>query len=90
MSELRLEWDPQEKDTLRKVRIDMLSAPPMEVYEVFKTKNFRWRSIHAMRPKLKELDNELKNGTRKRATVRCETSFSLNSICFYNSSRSSH
>lgn len=69
MSDLRLEWGPAERETLRQVRLQMLDESPVTVHSVFQQRNleenFRDRSLHGMRPKLKEVDKQLSGwGTR--------------------------
>ena len=70
MSDLRLEWDDLEKKTLRDIRSEMPSAKPIEVFQEFRKRNHRNRSLHAVRPKLKELDESLNNADKRRLRLK--------------------
>jgi hypothetical protein len=67
MSDLRLDWTKPEQDLLLETRLRMLDKSPMEVFEVFKAKNIRKRTINAFRPKLRDLDVKLGKRAGKRA-----------------------
>jgi hypothetical protein len=51
----------------------MPTASTVEVYKVFETKNIRERSLNAVRPKLKDLDQELHISGGRRAKARRKT-----------------
>ena len=68
MSELRLEWDAAEKQNLLEARLERPDDSPVDVCEAFNARNHRVRTINSVRPKLKELDDEL--GLRGRGATR--------------------